>query len=302
MTDPEHTSNNPSNANLYPQLYDYSAPDRSNVSSGVHYPPPQDVNYYNPPSYSEPLVYNSNPIYPGQAIPQSQVFINDPQFPPPQPIYSIQPVIQNRFGGLSVLSCLGCCFITFLMIQFIFIIICINAYWFTYCYWDFSLTHRDGNYNRLTYDYGTIKGLYNDVCDPDLSKNSQCPDLCDSIKNVRYSGEKLIGFGITACVFACIAIILSLFKFRYRNSRILNWLIYLSTFASALFYTIGVIVYKSESKFDDNFHDVKKYNGYYSDPDNFSWKGGYGLSIATLCLQWIMIFVSRLFTLKARSN
>jgi len=59
----------------------------------------------------------------------------------------------------------------------------------------------------------------------------------------------------------------------------------------------------SQSKFNDNFHDVKKSNEYYSDdPDDFSWNTRYGLSIAALCLQWITIFVSKLFTYKVYTN
>ena len=132
----------------------------------------------------------------------------------------------------------------------------LKNYWFSYCYWDFNLTRRDGSFNHEEYKDGSIKSLY-DTC----GKYSNCPDLCDSIKNVRYSGEKLIGFGIAACVFGGISFIMSIFKFRFKSSRVLNWIIYLSTFSSALIYTIGVIIYKSDSKFDGNFYSVKKSKG-----------------------------------------
>lgn len=303
MSHPDYTSNHPGNANLYPQEYDYRAPDRETPATNVYNPPPQDINYYTPPNYSEPLVNNSGPMYPGQTTPETQQYIERPPPPPAQIAYSIQPSAQNRFLKLSTITICGCCFITFLIIQIIFLLIAININWFTYCYWDFTLTHRDGNFNSLTNDYGTIKGLYDDVCDPKIDKYLNCPDLCDSIKQVRYSGEKLIGLGVTACVLGGVTIILSMFKLRFKTSRKLNWMIYLSAFACAFFFTIGVIVYISESKFNDNFHDVKKSDGYFSsDPDDFSWDAGYGLSITTLCLQWILVFMSKLFTLMIGSN
>lgn len=295
MSDPENCPINPTSEDLYPTFNDYSNPANFNIIPGIYNPYGDNPNFFNPPNYSHPLVYNFNPMHTEQAFPQSHVYTSNEDLSPSQPTFSTRPRLHNIHPNQRI--CLSCRFFFFLLIiQLVFIIVTLNVEWFSYCYWDFSLTNRVGSFKHGDYKDGSIKSLYDDACDSNKDKFKACPDLCDSIKNVRYSGEKLIFIGVAACVLTVISFLLGIIKYSCKSSKIISWIIFLSAFGSALVNTIGVITYKSESKFSNNFHKVDKSQDFLNDyPDNFTWKAAYYLSIITLIIQWFTTIFSKIF-------
>lgn len=178
--------------------------------------------------------------------------------------------------------------------------------WYTYCYWNFSLKRRTAVFGFNDATDGSITGLYDSYCDPPSEKFSNCPDLCRSVKDVRYSGDNMIGFGVAAISMAVVAIVAGCSKMRRRSSRVLNWVIYLATIASFVLYLVGMLTYKAKSKFDSHFKNVDNHpNDEYSmndSPDDFSWNAGYVISIIALIIQALAIICSKYFTLKNRDN
>lgn len=299
MSQPSDRSSNPSNLNLYPQLYEYRSPASSNAS-GIFNPPSQNLNNPMPISYNEPLVYHAQPIYPGQNLPQlppiNPILQNQIPVRPPQ---VAQNGPQHPYSKFISSSCCACFLISLIIVQILLAIISVYTYWYKYCYWDFTMTHRYANENHLPDEDGSISKLYDNNCDGKRNLYFMCPDLCSSLKHVRKQGGVFSGLVFTACSFSACSVLITLMKFRFNNNTKINWVLYFNGVVSLALYSIAFFYYLNQSKFSQNFDDVMKIRPNpqnIGNPDDFEWLSGYYLAVIVICLHGVTLLLSKCFT------
>jgi hypothetical protein len=169
---------------------------------------------------------------------------------------------------------------------------------FSYCYWDFYLFKIKKNTSKdIQAGSGktTAASLYSSVCHGDQNDVIWCPDLCQSIKSIRYSwiyflvgaaicgGLSLLALGLNcSSIYCCKGKCMRVFQ------RVMIGL-------ALLVYVAGCCGYYFYSRFDQHFDDTikpvspdKKKKAKWPDPDNFEWD--FGIFLMLISAIYVLIF------------
>lgn len=279
---------------MYPPALSAPNPDHGNGYS--YNPPSNDTNSHPHPVYNQTPIYNPPPAYNAENVYVGQHNYN------PQPVYYAQPASQPlvyaqasqprrlfRSNNTGVIM-FACWTIT----EIIFIFIVFFTPWFGYCYWSFGLKYKNENVSSGKSDgdnKDSIANFYDDICPH--NPYPECPNLCTSIKNVRYSGRIIYGFGSVCLVLSIISLVLVYAKLKKPAVKIPKILLLAMNCGSIVLYLIGFIAYYVSSKFSENFDKPK--NNYYSidNPNDFYWSAGLILSVILMAIQFFKLISSR---------
>ncbi|OMJ82770.1 hypothetical protein SteCoe_16416 [Stentor coeruleus] len=274
---PNHVNaQNYNNANYQPNPQPvYNQPNAFN-------PQPGNPVYISQPVYNQQPVYNPQPVYyaqPGSNIPIQQPLVNPPINRP------FGLFVRNNSGVIL----LGCWTIT----EIIFIFIVLFSSWFGYCYWEFGLTNKQKNVDSGK-NYGnnedSIADFYDHIC-PD-SPYPECPHLCTSLKNVRYSGVIIYSFSSACLALSIITFVIAYLRYRNPNIKFPKFLLVAMNCGSFALYLVGYIVYYTTSKFKENFKNPESHHNI-DDPNTFYWSWGLVLSIIIIGVQFFKMISSR---------
>lgn len=277
-----------------------SAPNPNQGNINNYIPPGSNVNYQPQPAYQQPNLFNPPPAYNNQPVYVSQPAYNlqpvyysqpGPAIPVQQPLYpqASQPTRFFRSNNSGIIL-LGCWTIT----EIIFIFIVLFSSWFGYCYWSFGLKDKQknvGSGKNYGNDEDSIAGFYDDICPND--PYPECPHLCTTLKNVRYSGRIVYGFGSVCLALSIATFVLAYIKLKNPGMKIPKSLLIVMNCGSFALYMIGYIVYYTTSKFNENFKNPKTSHRSIDDPNNFYWSWGLVLSIIIIAVQFFKMLSSR---------
>ena len=254
--------------------------------SPYNYPSDEQYDYSN--AYVPPP--NNQDAPSGHVVPPSNHFHQNPYVN--QPISTVSPAFSsNRYRCNA-----SCPYFILLSIQLILMIVSMPSPWFSYCYFAFGLRDEKKNVDK-SLDKGSghnsIIHLYDEVCDPDEDYYKLCPHFCRSIKEVRHSGNIMIGCGITCIVLVFLTGLLMIIKIKRKRAKIPKFLFYFLRIASLLIYLIGFISYYVTSKFSSFSETKTDWDHIFDSPNDFSWNAGLALAIPILFFNFISLCITQ---------
>ena len=261
-----------------------NAPSAPSATNSVHnYVSDERYDYSN--SYIPPP--NMQHIPYGHAVPQTNQLHETP--------YADQLIRTSIPTTVTYRSlCIGSCpFFVLLLIQIILISISLPSPWFSYCYFAFGLIDEKkivhGDIDKGD-GHNTIVDLYDEVCEPDKDTYNHCPHFCRSIKEVRHSGDIMLGCGITSIIVVGLLMLLTIIKIKRKRAKIPKFMFYFLGTSSLLIYLIGFIIYYRTSKFT-SFHTVDDNSD--RKPKYFAWNIGIGLTTPVLIINFLSICITK---------
>ena len=234
---------------------------------------------------------SNNPLYPHTMQPANTRLIN-PEF---QQLIPQTAVVRHGLPRSSICP---------LVVLLVFVSVEISlstsslatTYWFSYCYWNFSLNHvkavpqsspekGDGTHS--------ISEFYREICDGDEDLFPECPHLCESIKPLKTSMRYMIGFACVALIVAVAVLVIAILQ-RNKHRKVNRKCMYALNLLPLVLYICGFSLYYTESGFEKHFYNTN------SSPDNydiiyndFAWGYGLMISIVIMCVMSCNFMTSR---------
>lgn len=264
-------------------ILDHRNPNNVAPSGNQVYPQPNSV-YNQPSNYNQVPGYYVQPVYYAQPAPIMQVQQNLVYPQPAQPLH----MTRLHKNGILFFGCLT-------IAEMILILIIFFVPWFGYCYWGFGLEEKH-KYKQTNEDRGdneeNIADFYDALCPGNYFP--ECPQLCKSIKNVRYSGRIIYIFGSCSLALSVIVFILALIKMKKQSFKIPKYFLYALNCVPLALYLVGVIFYYKTSKFTEDFYNTKRIkDDLWANPNDFYWSVGLILSIVIMGVQFFKILTSK---------
>lgn len=268
-----------SNPSILPTASDSS---QSRISSQANY-----YQYVTPPSNRSIFPQSiAPPVYisPGQAITNPLIYQSNPISPN-------QQSAKSRYCYCAILLLL-------LLPQIILPIFSLLKFKsFEYCYWEFSLSEvvkntssrlPDGNKDHSLYEF------YGTICEPDGHYYPQCPELCESLKPLKYSWIYMVAFGIPSVAVSALLFLIIFFKGVCPRIRVPRCFFRVVYCMPPLLYVLGMILYVYYSGFIQNFkrteeigYGVDKKPRWLPQPSNLHFETGFDFSIISAILMML---------------
>ena len=238
--------------------------------------PQEPYAVYGNPSASD------NQLYPYAMQPPSTPLF-DPQF---QQLIPQTAVVRHGLLRSSI-----CPLVVLLVFVFVEISLStsnlVTSYWFTYCYWNFSLNlvttaplsrpqEGDGDYS--------ISEFYREICETDDELFPECPHLCESIQPLKNSMGYMIGFACVALIFAVAVLVIVILQ-RNKHRKVNRKCMYALNLLPLVLYICGFALYYTESGFEKHFDSTSSSSSEnYDTSYNFTWGYGLIISIVIMCV------------------